>query len=167
MAKGKVGAPSKYNEVIVTQICLLISEGNSLRSISKKSGMPDVSTVFDWLAKYPEFAKRYARAREEQADFLAEEILEIADETSRDYIETEDGREIFNSEHVQRSRLRVDSRKWFAAHVAPKKWGEKIAQEISGPNGGPIQTEEVSAAREQLSRRISGVASRGGKKTRD
>ena len=66
-------------------------------------------------------------------------MLEISDDGSRDYTATEDGDEIPNHEHIQRSRLRVDSRKWLASKLAPKKYGDRLAAELSGPDGGPIQ----------------------------
>jgi hypothetical protein len=92
-----------------------------------------VITVFDWIHDDKEFAKQYARAKEDQADFLAEEILSIADDTSEDeiFIEAEDGsgqtaKRICNKEFIARSRLRVDTRKWIASKLKPKKYGDKV-----------------------------------------
>jgi hypothetical protein len=88
-----------------------------------------------------DFLKKYNRAREEQADYLAEEMLEISDEGMNDYIETfKDGsvRVRVNDEHISRSRLRVDTRKWIASKLKPKKYGDKIQSEVSGPDGAPL-----------------------------
>jgi hypothetical protein len=116
-----------------------------------------------WLAEHQEFRDQYARAREAQADYWAEEIVEIADDGTNDYVDRQnkDGStyETVNSEHINRSRLRVDTRKWLMARMAPKKYGDRITQEVSGPNGGPIQTEEVNA-RELVASRIAGLAAR-------
>jgi len=71
---------------------------------------------------------------------LAEEILEIADDGRNDTYETEDGAEKVNTDVINRSRLRVDTRKWLMSKLAPKKFGEKVEQFISGPDGGPLQT---------------------------
>jgi hypothetical protein len=93
---------------------------------------------------------------------LAEETLDIADDGRNDWMERNDPKNQgyeFNGEHVQRSRLRVDARKWFAAKVAPKKYGEKVQQELSGPDGGPIQTKGESAI-EFLTRCLADIASR-------
>ncbi len=82
-----------------------------------------------------DFAEQYTRAREAQADFLAEDTIEIADNATNDWMATNDPENpgyTLNGEHVQRSRLRVDARKWFASKVAPKKYGEKIGLEHSG-----------------------------------
>jgi hypothetical protein len=75
---------------------------------------------------YIEFRHQYARAREAQADFLAEEILQIADDGENDTYATENGPAV-NHDVVQRSRLRVDARKWLASKLAPKKYGDKLA----------------------------------------
>lgn len=130
--KAKVGAPSGYSEAVTAAICEHLMEGKSLRSICKLPGMPGKFAVLDWLGKYPEFASHYARAREIQADTLADEIVDISDDGTNDYMAGEDGAAAYNAEAVQRSRLRVDSRKWYASKLAPKKYGDKIGVEHSG-----------------------------------
>ena len=101
--------------------------------------MPAQSTVFKWLNEQKEFSEQYARAREAQADLMADEILEIADETERDTIQTDSG-EKANTEWISRSRLRVDARKWLASKMAPKKYGDKVTAEVTGADGGPLKT---------------------------
>lgn len=128
--------PSKYNEKLADKICLLLSTtSQGLNTICKAKDMPSTVTVYDWLNKDKEFLNRYAHAREAQADLLADEVIEIADDSSEDMEVTigEDGvkTEKPNSENIQRSRLRVDARKWKAAKLSPKKYGEKIQQEIT------------------------------------
>jgi uncharacterized transporter YbjL len=96
--------------------------------------------VFRWLESNETFREQYARAREAQADTLADEILEISDDGSNDWM-TRAGKDQelawqLNGEHVQRSRLRVDSRKWFASKVAPKKYGDKL--ELAGDRENPL-----------------------------
>jgi hypothetical protein len=90
-----------------------------------------------WLNEHEAFREQYARATEQRADLMAEEILEIADDGRNDYATTENG-ETFNSEHVQRSRLRVDARKWLLAKMQPKKYGERVQTEVTGPDGGAV-----------------------------
>lgn len=101
--------------------------------------MPNKATVFRWLAIHNAFSDQYARARETQADSLADEILDIADDSSRDTYEDKDGHTKTDQEVIARSRLRVDARKWLAGKLRPKKYGEKIEQTMQGPEGGPIQ----------------------------
>jgi hypothetical protein len=81
---------------------------------------------------------RPVRAREEQADKLFREIIEIADDASGDYVTTSDGKRIVDHENIQRSRLRVDARKWAAARLAPKKYGDHISHDVKGP--GPTSS---------------------------
>lgn len=92
--------------------------------------MPDVKTVYRWMGANEEFRQQYACAREDQADTLADEIIDIADESSRDTItkENDDGStyEVCNSEWINRSRLRVDARKWVASKLKPKKYGDSM-----------------------------------------
>lgn len=142
----ETGRPTVYKPELALALCERIASGESLRGICSDPAMPDKSTVFRWLAdkERSDFRDQYARAREAQAEFLAEEILEIADETAGDYVQVKDGdgqiSERVDHEHIARSRLRVDARKWFAGKVAPKKYGDRIQAEHSGPDGGPIQT---------------------------
>lgn len=141
-----MGRPTVFSDQIATVILVRIAEGESLRAICRDEGMPDRSTVFRWLAD-PErknFCDQYASAREYQADSLVEETLEIADDGSNDWMERrgEDGQGEgwrVNGEHIQRSRLRVDARKWFASKVAPKKYGDKQTTELTGPDGKPLE----------------------------
>jgi hypothetical protein len=124
---------------------MLIAEGMSLRKVCLEDGMPDKTTVLRWLARHEEFRTQYAEAKEIGAMVWAEEILEIADDGSNDYMEKldDEGKAAawkFMGENVQRSKLRVDSRKWLLSKLMPKKYGDKIQQELSGPNGSPIQT---------------------------
>lgn len=124
-----MGRPSDYTEELADKICERLVEGQSLRAICADETMPGVSTVCRWLGKHTEFREQYARAREAQADTLADEILDIADDAVNDWMERrrQDGSvdEVVNAEHIQRSRLRVDSRKWLAAKLQPKKYGDK------------------------------------------
>lgn len=105
--------------------------GESLRHICAESNMPDKSTVFRWLAANEAFRDQYARARTVQAEVMADDILAIADDGTNDWMERigQDGEPIgwtLNGEHVQRSKLRLDSRKWLMSKLAPKKYGERL-----------------------------------------
>lgn len=140
------GRPSDYTEEMATLICARIASGESVRTITRDDNMPAMSTVFVWLAKHDAFAEQYARARETQADAIFEEILDIADDGTNDWMERRDDKGAVaswqvNGEHIQRSKLRVDARKWMAGKLAPKKYGEKAALELTGKDGGVIKTE--------------------------
>ncbi len=117
----KKGRPSLYTEALAVKICRRLAEGKSLRKVCEAKGMPSAETVRRWLLDNEDFCAQYARAREVQADRFAEEILEIADDASGDWAVDKDGKKALDHEHVQRSRLRVDTRKWLMARMAPKK----------------------------------------------
>lgn len=141
-----MGRHSEFTQEIADIICERISDGESLRAICAEENMPNKATVFRWLASNNVFSDQYARARECQADVLADEILDIADDGSNDWMEKygKDGEKTgwqVNGEAVQRSRLRLDARKWLAGKLRPKKYGEKVEQTIQGPEGAPVQSE--------------------------
>tara|TARA_R100001463_G_scaffold129191_2_gene187957 strand:+ start:926 stop:1312 length:387 start_codon:yes stop_codon:yes gene_type:complete len=118
----KMGRPSIYSKELAEKICKELSCGMSLRSICEAEDMPDRWTVWDWLRKDQDFSHQYARAREDQAEHYADEMVEIADTT----------------DDPQRAKLQIDARKWKASRMAPRKWGDKITNEVTGPDGGPI-----------------------------
>lgn len=97
--------------------------------------MPAKSTVFMWLRTKPDFVDQYTRAKQEAADAFVEEMTDISDDGSNDWMEVNDKDNVtyrVNGEHIQRSRLRVETRKWIAAKLKPKKYGEKVEHEHSG-----------------------------------
>lgn len=123
----KIGRPSIFTQEIADIICDRISTSNaSLRTICSEEGMPGVTTVLRWVRENESFRQQYARAKEQQADFLAEEMMEIADDSSKDILKDSEGNEYENKEFVNRSRLRVDTRKWIASKLKPKKYGDSL-----------------------------------------
>lgn len=140
------GRPSSYNQDTVDMICERLSCGESLRSICRDEDSPGLSTVFKWLATVPEFREQYAHAREAQAEALFDEIIEIADtpQIGQKTVSKATGVEITEADMIEHRRLQVDARKWIASKLAPKKYGDKITQEVTGANGGPILTRDVS-----------------------
>ena len=123
------GRPSDYMPEVADDICALLSGGESLVKACKRPGMPDKSTVFRWLAEHSEFRDKYAKATEARADAIFEEIFDIADGVIPD------------SAEVAKARLRVDTRKWALARMNPRKYGDKVTNEIVGKDGGAIQVE--------------------------
>lgn len=122
----KIGRPSMYSESLVARICSELACGKSLRTVCKGEGMPSTDTIFQWIHRRPDFAERYARAKQESADALVEEMVDIADDGTNDFVDDGEGGIKFNSEHVQRSRLRIETRKWISAKLKPKKYGERL-----------------------------------------
>lgn len=137
------GRPSKYNDEIAMDICARLANGESLLKICRSEDYPDRGTVFRWLIAHEEFRHKYDAAREMQAELFADELNEIADDGTNDWMESADKEGAvgykLNGEHIQRSRLRIDTRKWIASKLKPKKYGDKIQAEHTGADGGPLQ----------------------------
>lgn len=144
------GRPTSYTDEVADEICSELVEGRSLKAICLDEGMPHRATVFRWLAdeRYTSFRDRYARAREAQADAIFDEILDIADDGSNDWMardqDGDEGDQVLNHEHIQRSRLRIDARKWMAAKLRPKVYGDKSLIEHTGADGGPIAIKDAT-----------------------
>lgn len=130
------GRPSEFTQEVADEICARLAAGESLREVCRDENMPDRGTVVRWAQKDETFRGQYAQARERLMERWAEEIIEICDDGSNDYMERRDGTTVVNQDHVQRSRLRVDTRKWLMSKLAPRKYGDKV--ELSGPDGGPL-----------------------------
>ena len=124
---------NKVFDLIISEI----EKGNPLRHALQLKDMPSSQTFFKWVANDETKSKRYARACEVRADHLFEEILEIADDPREDAVVTDNGI-VMNTEFVQRSKLRIDARKWMLAKMNPKKYGDKVENTIVGDNEKPI-----------------------------
>ena len=130
-------------EAIEERICELLAQGHSLAAICRRKNLPAPSTIYKWLAESPEFSERYAHAREQQADFYADEIIEIADNCPPETGE------------VAKAKLKIDARKWKAARLAPKKYSEKTELDLKSTDGSmtPIKiTRVIIDPKETLSR---------------
>ncbi len=133
--------PSRYTLKLADEICERLAEGESLRRICSVEEMPNKATVFRWLSQHKAFRDQYARAREAQADSLADEILDIADEADNDSYIDDNGNVRTNHEVVARSKLRVDARKWIAAKLKPKVYGDKPDLDETEDNVLPVKVQ--------------------------
>lgn len=114
----KTGRPSDYLPEVAADICALLANGESLRKVCERPGMPNKATVFRWLAVHEEFRDQYAKAAETRADAIFEEMFDIADDVKEE------------AAAVAKARLRIDTRKWSLARMNPKKYGDKVTQDI-------------------------------------
>jgi len=122
----------------IGEFCEHVAKGGHMAGFCEGRGLP-YKTVSDWVYKNPDRAAMYARAREERADFLFDEIIAISDETEVEAkYEGEDVKLVLDSTAVARNRLRVDARKWAASKLKPRVYGDKVTQEHTGAGGGPI-----------------------------
>lgn len=128
----KIGRPSTYTPELADRICEQLAQAKSMRTVCLDDDMPAMSTVFKWLRENKEFSEQYARSKAEASDVLVEEMQDIADDARNDWMEAhdKDGESVgykINGEHVQRSKLRVETRKWIASKLKPKMYGDKLA----------------------------------------
>lgn len=143
----KIGRPTKYSQDVVENICVAIAEGKPLTKICRADDMPSVATVYRWLVENKQFQEMYARAREDQADTMADEIAAIADETPElEPVLDKDGNVIemrLHSAYVQWQKNRVDARKWVASKLKPRKYGDR--QILAGDKDAPLEVNGVVA----------------------
>lgn len=133
------GQPRKYRPALGREICHRLAAGETLTKICRDAHMPCTTTVHNWAADDPEFFSAYARARILQAQTLADQCVDISDDGRNDTKLDDEGNVIIDHDHIQRSRLRVDTRKWMAAKLYPKKYGEQVRHAVGGdPDAPPI-----------------------------
>jgi len=119
---------------------------------------PSNTVFFGWLNMHPWVAEQYARAKAAQAEYMADECLEIADDGKNDLVEG-----VLNKEVVMRSRLRIDTRKWVASKLLPKKYGEAVQMKVANHDGtdDPTMkhglTEAAQSTLDQTLKLISGM----------
>jgi hypothetical protein len=147
-AKKKIGRPSAYREELADEICKKLSVGQSLASICREEGMPAQSVVYEWLLRHASFLEKYTRAREEQAETHADEIVKIADETpDTEPVFDKHGNLLaikLDSAYVAWQKQRIEARKWTAAKLRPKKYGDRL--NLAGDAESPIKVEAALEA---------------------
>lgn len=131
------GRPTIYTEELGLEICARIACGETVRSIGSDPAMPEDRTIFRWAVdeSHP-FCQQYALARKVQAEGFVDEIKEIVDNGSNDWMvkyEKETGESVYvvNGEAIQRSRLRFQARQWLASKFLPKVYGEKQTVDLN------------------------------------
>lgn len=125
------GRPTLFTEEIGDKICAMVMAGIPLVRICQEEWAPHPTTVYRWFREHDKFCYNYARAKEDQADYFVEDIVQIADLATPD--------------NVQVARLQVDTRKWAASKFKPKKYGDRILNESQqlDKNGNPTDQPKV------------------------
>ena len=146
----KKGPKSLYTEKLASEICERLAKGETLKQICRDEHMPAAPTVRLWAVDDVNgFADRYARARDAQIEHWADEISEIADDGSNDWMEreTKSGRviKVVDQEAVNRSRLRIDTKKWLLSKLKPERYGERV--NLSGSIDLNTRTDEQLESR--------------------
>ena len=122
--------PLDYTQELADQVCEYLMEGYSLRKIALIPDMPSRFTILRWLREDRDFQIQYAHAREEQADFYADEIIQIADDTL----------------DSAKARVQVDARKWVAAKLKPKKYGDSTQIKHADADGNNLPFKSILEA---------------------
>jgi hypothetical protein len=136
-----VGRISTYSQAVADEICQRMSEGEPLRPICREEGKPAWRTIYDWIEANPHFAAAYARAREIGYDAIAAEALEIANTPIEGKVIIEkDGvpTEVRREDMLGHRKLQIETRLKLLAKWDPKRYGERMQQEHSGPDGAPL-----------------------------
>jgi hypothetical protein len=130
----KAGRPSTYSEKTADEIVQRMIEGESLTAICRDEKMPPRVTVYAWFDKHPDFYARCARAREALADYLVDQIEELARTATKD--------------NIEQIKLQVSTKQWRAMKMAPRMYGDRTRTEVTGADGGPIkmQAEVIDAS---------------------
>ena len=123
----------------VEGICKRIAVGENLAAICRGKGTPGLRTFWTWLSEDRALVERYELALTMRAQIFAEELVAIADDRSRDVIQTDDG-PTFDLDHIMRTKLRVNTRQWVMSRLLQRRYGDRVVQEITGADGGPVQT---------------------------
>ena len=142
----KPGRPSAFTQALADEICEAIALGAGLReALRANPHWPNEATIYRWLDAHDQFRKDYVRARERQADAEFDEVKTLAD----------------NATDANIARLQIDARKWRAGKMRPKVYGDKVQTEVSGPEGGPIETVELTPR--EVAQRAAFLLAKGAK----
>lgn len=154
----RCGRPSGFSQELADKILTRIAEGESLRAICRDDGMPDKCMVFRWLSDPDKIAFRdqYSRAREIQADAMFDEMKDISDDGSNDWMEKElrggHTEIVLDREHVERSKVRIATRQWILARMMPKKYGERTILQ-GDKDADPLQSQVTH----EISQSVTGI----------
>ena len=124
----------EFNEEIAQEICHGIATSSfGIRKLKKQNKhWPSVETIFRWLHDNASFRQQYTRAKQEQIESYIDDVIDIADDATNDWMVNEKGTIVANHDHINRARLRIDTRKWIASKLAPKIYGAKNEPQDSG-----------------------------------
>lgn len=136
----------KYDAELAAKVLDLLAQSGSLRRVCRELGVSR-NSIIPWVVDNTEgFGDAYARAKEHGIDTLVEETLDIADDGSNDYMETEHGPAL-NSESIQRSKVRVETRRWLAERMAPRRYGLKQGVDVTSSDGTLQMDDTARSAR--------------------
>lgn len=159
MPAGRPKEDRAKRQPIIEEVLKGIEQGIPLAEICRRDGFPDRRSIYFWMEDDADFASRFARARELGFDAIAEECFEIADDGTNDWVQRQkqDGSidEVVNSDHIQRSKLRIETRLKLLAKWDPKRYGER--QEIKHSGAVDLTAESDEALAKRLAQSLKGM----------
>lgn len=136
----------KYDAELAAKVLDLLAQSGSLRRVCRELGVSR-NSIIPWVVDNTEgFGDAYARAKEHGIDTLVEETLDIADDGSNDYMAAKDGVQL-DTEHIQRSKIRVETRRWLAERMAPRRYGLKQGVDVTSSDGTLQMDDTARSAR--------------------
>lgn len=136
LPKPKLGRPHEYTPELGDFICEIVATHTEslprLHERFKDEGFPTDRAVNMWRWRYSDFGNKFNKAKAFQAQLLAEQIIEISDDSTNDYMQYEEGKTVLNTENINRSKLRVDARKYVASKLAPRQYGSRFIEDDDG-----------------------------------
>ena len=148
VGEAKIGRPTLFNEGMADLICERVVM-RPLYQVAQDEGMPDESTIYSWLGKHPAFAEKYTRAREMRAYRRYESIDKVREDMRNGLID------------AAQARVEIDAIKWQTGKEAPKVFGDRSAVELTGKDGGPIETKDVGTPESRKAAIIAHCATLG------
>lgn len=144
----RIGRPPTWTPerraAAMISICEKIAQKEPVHRFAGKDGLPSESVIYEWLAEDRSFAERYAHARARAAERFAQDALEIAGQTGKVVIEVgADGKPEPVALTSDVARVKIDTLKWAAGKFSPKVYGERLRQEVTGEDGGPLKTDNT------------------------
>jgi len=158
MPPKKKGRPSTYTKEMGQTLCTRMALGETMAEITKETGMPSKEVIYQWRQIHPDFDSMYTRAREDQMHAWADQIISFADDGTEDVLRDGDGNPVLKAngdpklyrEHIDRTRLRIDTRKWLMAKILPKVFGDRMAVDATHTVEQKDDAEMIHALQEAL-----------------
>ncbi len=136
--------PQTYSAALAARVCSRIANGESLKALCRRPGMPAIATIHLWLTRHEAFRRMHQAACEARADVLVEEMLAIADDSSGDFKPARTGAApALDRENLQRAKLRIEVRRWRAARLAPHKYGDRPGGGVPGDAPAAMSHEDA------------------------
>lgn len=151
--------PSRYTAELGERILEQLANGVTATEICRDPSMPTYGVLKRWERDHVDFARQYDIARRQCCEYHTDEIVTIADDATNDFVQRVSGngntRRVFDREAFERSRLRVESRKWIASKVLRHVYGERSEVDVRTPDGLTVRHEERSALIDALVKLVS------------